>query len=118
MIAMLAQCEPRIRSAMTCWSFRKKSMSACRTNSARPVTTSLILLAVRLFILAAALMNSGAMTLNLLTFCNAFLGRVRVWLALVNVVQSVIFAGRSGSAIADAAGTGKMMERTMTEGGK
>jgi tripartite ATP-independent transporter DctM subunit len=80
--------------------------------------TSYILLAVPLFILAAELMNSGSMTLRLLAFCNAFVGRFRGGLALVNVVQSVIFAGMSGSAIADAAGTGKMMQKMMTEGGK
>ncbi|PIL22003.1 permease [Puniceibacterium antarcticum] len=80
--------------------------------------TSYILLAVPLFILAAELMNSGSMTMRLLIFCNAFVGRFRGGLALVNVVQSVIFAGMSGSAIADAAGTGKMMQKMMTEGGK
>ncbi|WP_339948705.1 TRAP transporter large permease [uncultured Albimonas sp.] len=80
--------------------------------------SSYILLAVPLFILAAELMNAGAMTMRLLAFCNAFVGRFRGGLALVNVVQSVIFAGMSGSAIADAAGTGKLMQKMMTEGGK
>lgn len=80
--------------------------------------SSYILLAVPLFILAAELMNSGSLTLRLLTFCNAIVGRFPGGLALVNVVQSIIFAGMSGSAIADAAGTGKMMQRMMTEGGK
>lgn len=80
--------------------------------------SSYILLAVPLFILAAELMNSGSLTQRLLTFCNAVVGRFPGGLALVNVVQSVIFAGMSGSAIADAAGTGKMMQRMMTEGGK
>ncbi|MGR3781795.1 MAG: TRAP transporter large permease [Albimonas sp.] len=80
--------------------------------------SSWILLAVPLFILAAELMNAGAMTLRLLAFCNAFVGRFRGGLALVNVVQSVIFAGMSGSAIADAAGAGKLMQKMMTEGGK
>ncbi|MEO1985398.1 MAG: TRAP transporter large permease [Martelella sp.] len=80
--------------------------------------SSYILLAVPLFILAAELMNSGSMTLRLLAFCNAFVGRFPGGLALVNVVQSIIFAGMSGSALADAAGTGKMMQKMMTEGGK
>ena len=80
--------------------------------------SSYILLAVPLFILAAELMNSGSLTLRLLGFCNAIVGRYPGGLALVNVVQSIIFAGMSGSAIADAAGTGKMMQRMMTEGGK
>ena len=80
--------------------------------------SSYILLAVPLFILAAELMNSGSLTLRLLGFCNAIVGRHPGGLALANVVQSIIFAGMSGSAIADAAGTGKMMQRMMTEGGK
>lgn len=80
--------------------------------------SSYILLAVPLFILAAELMNSGSMTFRLLAFCNAMVGRFPGGLALVNVVQSIIFAGMSGSAIADAAGTGKMMQKMMTEGGK
>ncbi|WP_370154588.1 TRAP transporter large permease [Ferrovibrio sp.] len=77
-----------------------------------------IILAVPLFILAAELMNIGSMTERLLRFCNAVVGRFRGGLALVNVVQSVIFAGMSGSAIADAAGTGRMMQVMMTADGK
>lgn len=80
--------------------------------------TSYILLAVPLFILSAEIMNSGSMTLRLLGFCNALVGRFRGGLAQVNVVQSIIFAGMSGSAIADAAGTGKMMQKMMTDGGR
>jgi tripartite ATP-independent transporter DctM subunit len=45
-------------------------------------------------------------------------GRFRGGLAHVNILQSVIFAGMSGSAIADAAGTGKMMQNMMTAGGR
>ena len=80
--------------------------------------TSYTMLAVPLFILAAELMNSGSMTLRLLRFCNAIVGRFRGGLAQVNVLQSLLFAGMSGSAIADAAGMGKMMQKMMTENGK
>jgi tripartite ATP-independent transporter DctM subunit len=80
--------------------------------------TNYIILAVPLFILAAELMNIGSMTERLLRFCDAIVGRFRGGLAQVNVLQSVIFAGMSGSAIADAAGTGKMMQNMMTAGGK
>jgi tripartite ATP-independent transporter DctM subunit len=79
---------------------------------------SWLLLAVPLFILAAEFMNVGSITLRLLQFCNALVGRFRGGLAQVNVLQSVIFAGMSGSAIADAAGSGKIMQRMMTEGGR
>jgi C4-dicarboxylate transporter, DctM subunit len=77
-----------------------------------------IILAVPLFILAAELMNIGSMTERLLRFCDAFVGRFRGGLAQVNVLQSIIFAGMSGSAIADAAGTGKMMQNMMTKDDK
>ena len=77
-----------------------------------------IILAVPLFILAADLMNIGSMTERLLRFCDAFVGRFRGGLAQVNILQSIIFAGMSGSAIADAAGTGKMMQNMMTKDDK
>jgi C4-dicarboxylate transporter DctM subunit len=80
--------------------------------------TNYILLAVPLFILAAELMNIGSMTDRLMAFCNAIVGRFRGGLAYVNIVQSIIFAGMSGSAIADAAGSGKMMQQLMTKDGK
>jgi C4-dicarboxylate transporter DctM subunit len=80
--------------------------------------TNYILLAVPLFILAAELMNIGSMTDRLMVFCNALVGRFRGGLAYVNIVQSIIFAGMSGSAIADAAGSGKMMQQLMTKDGK
>jgi tripartite ATP-independent transporter DctM subunit len=80
--------------------------------------TNYVILAVPLFILAAELMNIGSMTERLLRFCNVLVGRFRGGLAQVNIVQSVIFAGMSGSAIADAAGTGRMMQAMMTKDGK
>ena len=80
--------------------------------------TSYVLLAVPLFILAAELMNIGSMTERLLRFCDALVGRFRGGLAQVNIVQSIIFAGMSGSAIADAAGSGKMMQNMMTRDSK
>jgi C4-dicarboxylate transporter DctM subunit len=80
--------------------------------------TNYVILAVPLFILAAELMNIGSMTERLLKFCDALVGRFRGGLAQVNVVQSLIFAGMSGSAIADAAGTGRMMQAMMTKDGK
>ena len=69
--------------------------------------TNYVILAVPLFILAAEFMNIGSMTDRLMAFCNALVGRFRGGLAQVNILQSIIFAGMSGSAIADAAGTGR-----------
>jgi C4-dicarboxylate transporter, DctM subunit len=79
---------------------------------------SWVLLAVPMFILAAEIMNTGTMTERLLRFCEALVGRFRGGLAQVNVVQSIIFAGMSGSAIADAAGSGRLMQNMMTREGK
>ena len=80
--------------------------------------TGYVILAVPLFILAAELMNSGSMTDRLLRFCNAIVGRFRGGLAQVNIVQSVIFSGMSGSAFADAAGTGRIIANMMTRDGR
>jgi len=80
--------------------------------------TSFVLLAIPLFILAAEFMNSGSIMDRLLKFCNALVGRFRGGLAHVNVVQSIIFAGMSGSALADAASSGKLMQVLMTKDGK
>src|SRR5690606_37249942 len=77
-----------------------------------------VMLAVPLFILAAEFMNIGSMTERLLNFCNVLVGRFRGGLAQVNVVQSIIFAGMSGSASADAAGSGRMMQNMMTREGR
>jgi len=77
-----------------------------------------VLLAIPLFILAAEFMNTGSITERLLRFCDALVGRFRGGLAHVNVVQSIIFAGMSGSALADAAASGKLMQRMMTQDGK
>lgn len=80
--------------------------------------TSYLLLAIPLFVLAAEFMNTGSIMDRLLRFCNALVGRFRGGLAQVNVVQSVIFASMSGSALADAAASGKMMQTMMTKDGK
>jgi C4-dicarboxylate transporter DctM subunit len=80
--------------------------------------TSFLLLAIPLFILAAEFMNAGSIMDRLLSFCNAIVGRFRGGLAQVNVVQSIIFASMSGSALADAASSGKLMQTLMTKDGK
>jgi C4-dicarboxylate transporter, DctM subunit len=80
--------------------------------------TSYLLLAIPLFILAAEFMNSGSIMDRLLRFCNALVGRFRGGLAQVNVVQSIIFASMSGSALADAAASGRLMQTLMTKDGK
>ncbi len=79
---------------------------------------SFILLAVPLFIVAANIMNAGTISDRLLNFCVAAVGRFRGGLGHVNVVASLIFSGMSGSAIADAAGIGKIIIQMMTKEGR
>jgi C4-dicarboxylate transporter, DctM subunit len=79
---------------------------------------SYVLLAVPLFILAADLMNTGSLTDRLLKFCLVLVGRFRGGLGHVNVVSNVIFAGMSGSAIADAVGIGRIIIGMMTRDNK
>lgn len=76
---------------------------------------SYVLLAVPLFLFSAELMNLSRMTDNLLAFCNMLVGRFKGGLGHINVVQSIIFSGMSGSAIADVAGTGRISISMMTK---
>ena len=78
---------------------------------------SYVLLAVPLFIFAAAVMNSGTVSERLFDFALALVGRFRGGLAHVNILVSVIFSGMSGSAIADAAGPGIVNIRMMQKNG-
>lgn len=78
---------------------------------------SFILLAVPLFIVAANIMNAGTVSDRLLRFCVAVVGRFRGGLGHVNVMASLVFSGMSGSAVADAAGIGKIIIEMMTKSG-
>src|SRR5690606_8063306 len=71
------------------------------------------LMAVPFFILAADLMTASGITTALLRFASAMVGHVRGGMGHVNVVTSVMFAGVSGSALADAAGPGAIETRMM-----
>ncbi|MEP3437350.1 MAG: TRAP transporter large permease [Hoeflea sp.] len=75
------------------------------------------LLAVPFFILAAELMNTAGITARIFTFSTAMVGHIRGGLGHVNVLSSVLFSGMSGSAIADAAGLGKIQIPEMTRNG-
>ena len=70
---------------------------------------SFLLLAIPLFITAANIMNAGTISERLLKFCLALVGRFRGGLGHVNIVANMIFAGMSGSAVADAVGLGKII---------
>ena len=76
-----------------------------------------VLLAVPLFIFMAQIMNDSTVTEKIFHFAHALVGRMPGGLAQVNVVNSVIFSGMSGSAVADASGTGLVEIKAMANGG-
>lgn len=78
---------------------------------------SFVLLAIPFFMLAGQLMNSGGITNRIYGFAKALTGHIRGGLSHVNVVGSMIFAGMSGSAVADASGIGQIEIRAMIEEG-
>ena len=82
------------------------------------VYNSYTLLSVPLFIIAANFMSLGAMSDKLMQFCNALVGRFRGGMGHVNVISSLIFAGMSGSAVADAVGIGKLTIEMMVKDGR
>lgn len=75
------------------------------------------LMAVPFFILASELMTACGLTNSLLRFANALVGHVRGGLGHVNILVSMLFAGISGSALADAAGPSAIVMRMMREAG-
>ena len=75
------------------------------------------LLAIPLFILAGHIMNTAGITRRIFDFCLAFVGHVRGGLAYVNVLASMVFAGITGSSMADVAGLGAVEIRAMREEG-
>ena len=75
------------------------------------------LLAIPLFILAGDLMNASGITSRIITFTNVLVGRFRAGLAMVNIWASVIFAGLSGSAVADTSAIGRVFIPEMEKRG-
>ncbi|MAM12809.1 MAG: ABC transporter permease [Rhizobiaceae bacterium] len=75
------------------------------------------LLAVPLFLLAAAILNSAGISSKLFGFARALVGHITGGLGHVNVLASLFFSGMSGSAMADAGGLGKMEIEAMRDAG-
>lgn len=78
---------------------------------------SFLLLAIPLFVLTGRLMNVGGVTTRIFNFARSLVGHIPGALGHANVVASMIFAGMSGSAIADAGGLGQIEMKAMTEAG-
>ncbi len=75
------------------------------------------MLSIPFFILAAQIMNSGTITERLFHFAEEVVGWLRGGLAYVNVLASMIFAGISGAAVADASGLGLIEIKAMKDHG-
>lgn len=75
------------------------------------------LLAIPLFLLAGEIMNVGGLTLSLVRFANALVGHLRGGLAHVNILASILFAGLSGSAVADTSALGSILIPAMEKDG-
>lgn len=79
--------------------------------------SSYILIAIPLFIFMANIMNSSEVSDKIFGFANALVGRFHGGMGYVNIVCSLIFAGMTGSALADASGVGKLeIEQMKKEG--
>jgi len=76
-----------------------------------------LLVAIPLFILAAKLMNTAGITKKLFGFANTLVGFMPGGLGHTNIIASLIFAGMSGAAVADAAGLGQIELKAMKEAG-
>ncbi len=75
------------------------------------------LMAIPFFMLAGELMNRGGITMRLVEFSQALMGHLRGGLAHVNVMSSMLFAGLSGSAVADVSALGSMLIPAMEKQG-
>jgi tripartite ATP-independent transporter DctM subunit len=75
------------------------------------------LMAIPFFMLAGELMNRGGITLRLVEFSQAMMGHLRGGLAHVNILSSMLFAGLSGSAVADTSALGSMLIPAMEKNG-
>ena len=78
---------------------------------------SFTLLCVPGFILAGNLMNAGGITSRIIGFCNKLVGHIRGGLGLTNIAASMIFAGISGTAVADSASIGGILIPAMKKEG-
>lgn len=74
-------------------------------------------IAIPFFILAAQIMNRGGVTDRLMEFAAKLVGHFKGGLAHVNILTSMLFAGMSGSAVADSAGLGQILIPTMNKKG-
>lgn len=99
------------------WQLDRIAFLSMQVNRVYSGISSFPIMAVPFFILAGEIMNSGMVTKALVDFSRAMLGHIRGGLAHVNIAASVLFAGLSGSAVADASALGSMLIPAMERNG-
>ena len=85
---------------------RGMNLSTLINKAAYGIYNSYILIAIPLFILTANVMNNSGITDRIFRFANSLVGKYRGGTAYVNILASLVFAGMTGSALADASGLG------------
>lgn len=93
------------------------SLGTVVNRSVGMIYTSYVIMAVPLFIFTANVMKHGKITHHMFQFSKALCGRAKGAMGYVNVINSMIFSGMTGSAIADVAGPGKMEMEAMIDDG-
>ena len=78
---------------------------------------SFTMLCIPGFVLAGNLMNSGGITTQIVIFCDKLIGHIRGGMGLANIIASMIFAGVSGTAVADSASIGGILIPAMVQQG-
>ncbi len=106
-----------IASAVSYFLIKGGDLSIVTNHVVNTYYTNYVIIAVPLFIFTANVMNSGAVTSIIFRFANGLCGGARGALGHVNILASLIFAGMTGSALADAAGLGKIEIQAMNESG-
>lgn len=103
--------------AFQLWALDRTMFLGMQANRIYSGINSFPIMAVPFFILAGEIMNSGNVTRALVDFSRAMLGHIRGGLAHVNIAASVLFAGLSGSAVADTSALGSMLIPAMEKNG-
>ena len=97
--------------------FSKGTLPAVLPQRVIVMLDSFVLIAVPFFIYMALIMNTGKITDKIFNFARIIVGRVKGGLGYVNIIASVIFAGMSGSMLADIMGLGEIEIKAMLDAG-
>ncbi len=106
-----------LASAVFYYIVKGSTMGYIITKTIENYYSNYVMIAIPLFIFSANIMNTGKITDLIFGFVNAIVGKRKGGLGYVNVLASLVFAGMSGSAVADVAGLGELELKAMKEAG-